>query len=478
MEQQFTTPLCVDLDGTLVETNTLFEASLSAIKKNPLRLFTFLLAAPKGKVYIKHLIGEYTKKESFTWLFNSDLLAFLRIERAKGRKLILATASDTQIANSIAKELGIFDEVIASTLTQPVSASLKYKLLKKRFGEKGFSYAGNSHADISVWDIAASGILVHTRESVASEVRKTIPIEAEFPSSQRLTIKDVLQEIRIHQWLKNLLLFIPAIMAHRIGNPEIFFTAWIGFFSFSFLASSMYVMNDLLDIPSDRAHPTKRMRPIALGTISALQAVLLAGLLAITSISLAIAFLPFAFLQMLVLYIVINTIYSFRAKKIPYIDIIILAGLYVLRIVAGSAATGVATSVWLFLFAGCLFFYLATIKRVIELLQLRRRTDIAPGRGYKKADTELLVALGMTFSLLSCIILGLYIGSESVTRLYLKPQVLWAIVPLLGIWIIRMAYMTFTKKMPDDPVLFTSKDSVSYGIGLAMLIVLFLSGVK
>jgi hypothetical protein len=316
MEQQFTTPLCVDLDGTLVETNTLFEASLSAIKKNPFRIFAFLGAAPKGKAHVKHLIGKYAQGEPFTWLFNSKLLAFLRIERAKGRSLILATASDHKIAHTIAEELGIFDEVIANTIARPVSASSKYKILQERFGEQGFSYAGNSRSDIAVWNIATSGILVHATKSIASHVRNHIPIEAEFPSTQRLALKDILQEIRIHQWLKNLLLFIPPIMAHRIGNPEILFHALIGFFSFSFLASSMYVMNDLLDIPSDRAHATKRMRPVALGTISALQAVILAILLGIASISLALTFLPLPFFQMLLLYLIINTVYSFRAKRV------------------------------------------------------------------------------------------------------------------------------------------------------------------
>ncbi len=475
MQQQFNTPLCVDIDGTLVETNTLFEAALSAIKRNPLRIASLLAAAFQGKAYVKHRIGQYVQEESFTWLYNSKLLAFLRIERAKGRTLILASATDTVIAQKISEELGIFDEVIANTLAKPLHASTKYTVLKERFGEKGFSYAGNSHSDLTVWNISASAIIVHASENVSSIVRKNIPVEAEFPSTKRLRAEDILQEIRLHQWLKNVLLFIPPLMAHRIQDNDVLFPAIIGFFSFSLLASTMYVMNDLLDIPSDRAHLTKRMRPIALGTISALQAVVLAGILALTSFSLAIAFLPGAFLHMLLLYIVINTIYSLRAKKLPYIDIIILAGLYVLRIIAGSAATEVPTSSWLFLFAGCFFLYLASMKRVIELLQLKSKSDVAPGRGYTKRDTELLVALGMTSSLLSLIVLGLYVGSESVARLYTHPNILWIIIPLLTVWIIRMWRLALTRKLPDDPVLFTSKDFTSYGIGAAIVGVLFLA---
>ena len=476
MPQQPSSILCVDLDGTLIETNTIFEALLVAMKKNPFRLFPILSSAFQSKAYVKHTIGEYVKNESFTWLYNNKLLAFLRIEHSKGRTLILATASDSTIANAVAKELGIFSEVIASTLEKPINATTKFQVLKERFGEKGFSYAGNSTSDISVWNVATSAIIVHAPNKVTAFIREHSVIEREFPSEKKLRIQDIVQEIRIHQWLKNLLLFVPPIMAHRIGNPETFFHTLVGFFSFSLLASSMYVMNDLLDIQADRAHQTKRFRPIALGTISALQAIILAVCVALGSFIFALSLLPLAFSAMLVLYIVINAVYSFRAKKIPYIDISILAGLYVLRIIAGSAATGITTSSWLFFFAGFFFFFLASMKRVIELLQLKQREDMAPGRGYSKRDTELLVALGMTSSLLACIVLGLYMRSESVTHLYTNPKMLWTILPLLTIWIVRMWYLTLTKKMPDDPVLFTSKDIVSYGIGTAIVGVLIIAG--
>ncbi|MDA1169242.1 MAG: UbiA family prenyltransferase [bacterium] len=475
MQQLFSTPLCVDLDGTLIKTNTLFEAFLVAIKRNPLRFISLFFATFRGKTYTKHIIGQYAKHESFVWLYNNEFLTYIQTEHAKGRILILATASDIAIANKVASELGIFQEVIASSITTPVNASTKYKVLEERFGNQGFSYAGNSHADIAVWNISSSAIFVHTPKAIASLVKKSIPIEAKFPVTKHLTLSDVVQEIRIHQWLKNLLLFVPLIMAHQIGDGKLTLHALVGFFSFSLLASSMYVMNDLLDIPSDRAHKTKRTRPIALGTISALQAIFLAGFLGITSFALALAVLPFSFFQMLVLYICINGIYSFRAKKIPYVDISILTALYVLRIFAGSAATIVPTSTWLFLFAGCLFFFLACMKRVIELLQLQKAQDTAPGRGYSKQDTKRLVTLGISSSFLSCIVLGLYIRSNNVTLLYSRPELLWALLPLLGIWIIRMWHLTLTKRLPDDPVLFTSKDSVSYGIGAAVIGILLLA---
>lgn len=477
MPQEFSTPLCVDLDGTLVETNTLFEATISILKKNPFRIFALLASAFQGKALVKHTIGTYAAGEKFVWLYNMKLLAFLQNEHAKGRDLILATASDAHIATTIAHELGIFKEVIANTPKTPVSASKKYILLEKRFGKQRFSYAGNSRDDIRVWNSAASAIIVHAPESVASTVRKHTPVEAEFPYTKKLRIQDILQEMRVHQWLKNLLIFVPLVMAHRVQDSTALFQAIVGFFSFSLIASSMYVMNDLLDIPSDRAHQTKHMRPIARGVISARLAVILAGILFTSSCIFALIYLPTAFSSILALYFGINTIYSFRAKKIPYVDITILAGLYVLRIIAGSAATGIATSSWLFFFAGCFFFYLACMKRVVELLQLKEKTDTAPGRGYSKQDTQVLVVLGMTFALLSCIVLGLYVQSESVRLLYTKPALLWMLLPLIIIWIIRMWHITLSKKMTDDPVLFTSKDTISYMIGLATIGVLILAAI-
>lgn len=475
MEQQHSLPLCVDLDGTLIQTNSLFEALLVAIKKNPTRLIPITLAVFQGKAYVKHVIGQYTKYESFVWLYNNDFLAFLRAEHAKGRTLILATASDSAIANKVASELQIFQEVIASSITTPVIASKKYLLLKERFQDHQFSYAGNSHSDIAVWNIAASAIVVHAPIKIRNLIPKHIPIEAEFPNGHKLALKDIVQEIRMHQWLKNLLLFVPPIMAHQIMDGTIFLQVLGGFVSFSLLASSMYVMNDLLDISSDRAHKTKRMRPIALGTISAVQAIALACILVGVSFTLALSFLPVSFFYMLLLYMGINGVYSFRAKKIPYVDISILTVLYVLRIIAGSAATQVPTSTWLFFFAGCLFLFLACMKRVIELLQLQHAQDTAPGRGYKKLDTTTLVTIGITSSALSCVVLALYINSDTVTLLYTRPNMLWALLPLLILWVTRMWHITLAKKMPDDPVLFTSKDIISYGIGFAVLGILALA---
>lgn len=468
MQQSFKIPLCVDLDGTLVHTNTLFEATLVAVKQNPWFILKLALSLSKGKAAIKHVIGTHTSLQSLVLPYNNEFLRWLKDQYANGRTLILATASDKKIADAVAKELGIFQEVIASTREIPVSAANKYAVLCKRFGEKKFAYAGNSHADITVWECAASAVLVHTNPNVTKHTRNIIPIEAEFLRADHTYAKTIGRTIRIHQWAKNLLLFTAPIAAHKISDPQILIDAIIGFFSFSCIASSIYVFNDLFDLSSDRMHARKKFRPIASGKIQIAQAIILGIGMAAFGVAFAALLLPSVFLGTLLLYIMIASAYSLRFKKIPYVDIILLAVLYVLRIIAGGQAAGIPTSWWLFVFAGFLFISLGIVKRITELTQLANITDTAIGRGYTKRDKELLTALGLTSGLFSCIVLALYSVSPSTTMLYSHPTTLVWIVPIFGIWLIRMWKRALAGALPEDPVLFAIKDRFSYMV-LAVL---------
>lgn len=461
-------PLCVDLDGTLVRTNTLFEGALSAIKNKPWIIIKLLTASLKSKTAVKDVIGAHTILDPSTLPYNKEFLAWLRHQYANKRTLILATASDKRIADAVARNLGIFSDVIANTLTSPVSARGKDQILRKRFGNKGFSYAGNSSADLAVWKCAASAIIVDANSDVARKVRGMVPVEAEFSSRTPISPRTILKAIRSHQWVKNLLLFTAPIAAHRIGDPVVFMQTIIGFISFSCIASSIYIFNDLFDLPSDRAHATKRFRPIAAGKISLFHATLLGVGMALTGTIIAFLFLPNAFLGILLLYIIITSTYSLRLKKIPYVDIAVLAGLYILRIVAGSAATGIPTSKWLFLFAACLFISLGIAKRVTELARLKKSQESAIGRGYTKRDKELLTALGLTSALFTCIVLGLYAISPGVSQLYSHPNNLIWMAPVFGLWIIRMWKHAIAGSLPEDPVLFAIKDYGSY-IAIAAL---------
>lgn len=475
MQQSPHTPLCVDLDGTLVRTNTLFEAAFIAIKKKPWILFVLLRAGFQGKAAIKHVIGTQGTHNASSLPYNNELLGWLTEQHVKRRILFLTTASDKTIADAVAEYLGIFQDVIANTPANPVSANTKYAVLCKRFGKQGFSYAGNSHADLKVWECASSAILVDAPAHIAAQVRNSIPIEAEFSKASSITPQVLLQTLRIHQWAKNLLIFTAPIAAHRIGELSILIQSGIGFLSFSCLASSVYILNDLFDLPSDRLHTTKRLRPIASDNVGISKAIVLGIGMATVSVLLAVLFLPLKFVWVLIVYLCITSIYSLRIKKLPYVDILVLAALYVLRIIAGSAATAVPTSWWLFLFAGFLFTSLAAAKRVTELAQLKHSSDSAVGRGYTKRDKEFLTALGLTAALFSCIVLGLYTASSGVTTLYSHPTTLIWMIPIFGIWILRMWKHAITGYLPEDPVLFAIKDYGSL-IAIAVLsIVLMLA---
>lgn len=469
------TPICVDIDGTLIATNTLMETAIVAIKSHPLRIFVLCAALAKGKSHLKHLLGQYSQQEHLSFPYNHDVLKWLKAQRAQGRKLVLTSATDQLIAEKISQDLGIFDEIIASTIERPVDASKKYLVLKEYFQDQPFAYAGNSASDISVWNIADSAIIVHATKRVASFAKSITSIEQEFPQEERLTLQTVLREIRIHQWLKNLLVFVPAIAAHMVNQPAVILDATMAFIAFSLLASATYVFNDLLDLPADRLHQTKRLRPIASGSISIPHSIALGLSLGCAAILISLFMLPISFFGLLALYTVMNLVYTFRAKKIPYADIIILASFYVLRIIAGSAATGIETSWWLFFFAGCFFFNLASMKRTAELLQLGSEQNMVRGRGYKKRDISVLQFLGFLCIAFSCIVLALYITNYHVTTLYMRPALLWLLLPLILLWASRMWHLTLAKRMPEDPVLFASKDIPSYLIAGALFTVLLLA---
>ncbi|OGY36411.1 MAG: hypothetical protein A3E36_01485 [Candidatus Andersenbacteria bacterium RIFCSPHIGHO2_12_FULL_45_11b] len=468
-------PLCVDLDGTLVRTNTLLETALGTLKQNPLFILSLCKALATSKAQAKHVIGQKFFIEQSPLPYNSEFLAWIQQQYKSGRTLILATASDQHIAQQIAAQLGIFKTVIASTPAASVTASGKALVLCRMFGSGGFSYAGNSHADLAVWNCAKSAVLVDAPYRISASIKKNIVIEKIFTTNNSPTARIIAQTMRIHQWVKNTLLFVPALAAHQITQQTVALHALLGFISFSLLASAVYIFNDITDIPSDRAHATKQHRPIASGTISLKNALLLGTWCAIASIVIAIAFLPSSFLGILALYLGINICYSLGAKRIAYLDIVILAGLYVLRIFAGSFATGIATSKWLFIWTLFFFLSLAIVKRIIELIQLGADTTRAHGRGYQKNDQKFLSYAGMAAAVCSSIVLGLYIRSSTIFTLYTNPSILWGIVIVVSAWLARIWKLALRGALPSDPVLFAAKDPLSYAAVGAVIAIMLLA---
>lgn len=467
-------PLCVDLDGTLLNTDSLHELLLTFIKQNPLQVFLLPGWLLKGKAAVKHELGKRAQLNPETLPYNRPFLDFLQKEHAAGRRLLLTTAANTAVAEPIAKHLGIFESVVASDDKTNSSAEHKAAAIAAKLGEAQFAYAGNSTADLPVWKKAAAAIVVNASSAVTEEAKKLTTIEKIFPREQ-IKLSTWLKQIRIHQWVKNILVFVPIVTAHQFTSLDFLHKGFIAFFSFCFVASSIYILNDLLDLDSDRKHATKKYRPLAAGKIPVAQGLAVMIILFLLGITLGLS-LPNEFILLLFTYLIVNIAYSFYLKRVPIIDVIVLASLYTLRLLAGGAATEIQTSSWLFVFTLFLFLSLALLKRYTEVTGLKAQNkEKAHGRGYVSGDDELLSTLGMCSGYISLLVLALYISSNDVTHLYNRPLVLWLLLPVAMFWISRTWLLAHRGDMHEDPILYAMKDKTSYLAGIAALIITLLA---
>jgi 4-hydroxybenzoate polyprenyltransferase len=336
----------------------------------------------------------------------------------------------------------------------------KYERLKSAFGEKGFDYAGNSKADLAIWPHAGEAILVNPERGVRQAAERLTRVTYVF-EAQGSRLTGYLKAMRLHQWVKNTLVFLPLALAHKLHEPALLLQATLGFLAFGLCASSAYLLNDLLDLPADRQHASKRHRPFASGSISIVHgAALIPGLLT-AAIGVAL-WLPTAFLGVLGLYYAVTLAYSFSLKRVVMLDVLVLASLYSLRIIAGGAAVSVALSFWLLAFSVFLFLSLALVKRYTELLQLYEKGQTqAAGRGYQAADLETLAQFGIASGYLAVLVLALYVNSEAVKALYTHPQVIWLICPL-GLYLVSRIWLLARRgTLHDDPVVFAMQDRQS-----------------
>ncbi|MGI9364093.1 MAG: UbiA family prenyltransferase, partial [Rhizobiaceae bacterium] len=407
-------PLCVDLDGTLINTDMLHEAVFMLLRRNILYVFLIPLWLLGGKANMKAEIAKRAMPDTKSLPFNKALLSWLKAQQQSGRKLILATASNRRYAKAIADQLKIFSAIEASDDKVNLSSSAKARRLVELYGEQGFDYAGNSRADIKVWDKANRAIVVGYESDAVKYARKA-HAERRTDGSGFSSLKVWLKAIRIHQWLKNTLLFVPAMLGFRAFDLATGGQLFLAFLAFSFCASGVYLINDLIDIDVDRKHKTKRNRPIASGQLSVSDA--LFGAICMFTLSFYISLhLPLAFAGTLLLYFVVTAAYSFLLKRLLLIDVLTLAGLFTIRVMAGSAAIGVTFSTWLLAF--CVFFFLslALVKRFVEIsAQLSKSSGSGEngssksdtGRGYIPIDLETLGQAGMTSGFASVVVLAL-----------------------------------------------------------------------
>jgi len=469
-------PLCVDLDGTLLKSDMLHEALRALLMRRPWLIFNCLLWLFKGgKAYFKRQVAARVKIDPVLLPYHGGLLRFLKEEYARGRRLVLASASDIQLVEPVAEYLGIFEEVYGSDGLTNLSGERKLEFLETRYGKRGFDYAGNHPLDLLIWAKARRAIVVsHSRRLIDRVQKIADEVMVCRPTAQK-PLAVLLSAVRVHQWIKNVLLFVPLVMAHRVLEVELLWKVAAGFLSFSLCAAGIYLINDLADLEADRLHQSKKYRPLASGDLSQLTAVFMIPLLLVLSLLIAL-YLARPFAGTLGVYLAATLLYSLYFKKHIIADIVLLALLYALRILAGGYAVGVVVSQWLLAFSLFFFLSLACVKRFSELRVLRLNNQTgSEGRGYLSSDLEGISQFGTASGYISILVLALYISSREVSVLYRHPETIWLLCPVLLYWISRIWLLANRGLILDDPILFAIKDKLSYLMGLISVFILFLA---
>ncbi|WP_263261171.1 UbiA family prenyltransferase [Pseudomonas sp. RIT-PI-S] len=469
-------PLVVDLDGTLLRSDLLLETFLAYIRKTPTGVFSLIGWLAEGKAGLKEGLALATDLDVSVLPYDPQVLALIQAERLSGRTIVLATASHRLLAEGIAAHLGLFDRVYATEAGLNLSAKHKRDLLVKAFGEGGFDYLGNSSDDLAVWKSAREAVVVNPDAGVERRARQTARVTQVIdsnPPSLRLWLK----ALRLHQWAKNLLIFVPLLAAHLLGQPQQLLNGLFAFLCFGVCASSVYVLNDLLDLNDDRHHRTKRNRPFASGRLRIGHGLLAVPLLLTLAFGSAAMLLPWQFSAVLAAYYLLTLAYSLYLKRQMTVDVIVLAMLYTARIIAGVAAFSVPLTFWILAFSMFIFLSLALVKRYAELREARSRDvqAMTRGRGYYPGDLDMIASLGAASGYLAVMVLALYIHDGATASLYSLPHVIWLACPLLLFWITRVWMLTHRGQMNDDPVVFAIRDRVSQVIGVLFGLVFWIA---
>ncbi|WP_420962794.1 UbiA family prenyltransferase [Brucella sp. IR073] len=468
-------PLAVDLDGTLIATDLAWEGIFLLLRKNLLYIFLLPIWALQGRARLKHEIAERIMIDAATLPYRLDFLDFLKREHAHGRKLVLATAAATSFADAVARHLGIFDAVYSTDRNRNLASKTKLKMLVEAFGERGFDYAGNSRADVPIFSNARKAIVVAPDAAARAWRRKyggDGGVETYFPAP-RVGFRNILRMLRVHQWVKNVLVFVPPVLAHDLHQPDVLIRTTLAFVAFCAAASSIYIINDLFDLQLDRRHARKKRRPFASGALSIPFGVCCFVTLLALAFGIA-ALLPFHFMLVLTLYLVVTTAYSASLKRMLLIDVLVLAGLYTLRLIAGITATATPDSFWLLAFSIFFFLSLALVKRYVELATLHPEEDVKlAGRGYRSVDREVIAQSGVASAFGAVLVLALYVDSDAVRVLYAHPWMIWPLCPIVLYINLRIWILARREEMHDDPVVFLLGDWRSIMmivIGVAMLV--------
>ncbi|UXJ53045.1 UbiA family prenyltransferase [Pseudomonas citronellolis] len=469
-------PLVVDLDGTLIHSDLLLESGLSFLKRHPLKALSPLRWLAGGKANLKSRLAGVAPVDVSVLPYNKAVIELIQRKKEEGHRIVLATASHRSYAEQIAEHLGLFDQVLATDEHTNLSAQRKRDALVAEFGMQGFDYAGNSSDDLPVWQAARRAYVVNSSGKISQRAHSYGNVEEELKHEVQVA-RTWIKALRVHQWAKNALIFVPLLASHRLLEPHLLLNGLLAFLLFGLCASSVYVLNDLLDLEDDRHHTSKFRRPFASGALSIKSGLLAFPILLLAGFSGALLLLPWKFSLALLAYYLLTLAYSFWLKRRMAVDVLVLAMLYTSRIIAGTFAFEVKLTFWMLAFSMFIFLSLALVKRYAELrdARMKGKNQKTRGRGYYPDDLEMVSSLGASSGYLSVMVLALYIQDGSTAAMYHYPQLIWLACPLLLYWITRIWMLTHRGLMHDDPVVFAIKDRTSLLIGACFALIFWVA---
>jgi 4-hydroxybenzoate polyprenyltransferase len=454
-------PICVGLDGTLIQSDVGIESLIILILKKPWYLAILPFWLLRGMSYFKDAVSAKIPIDAATLPYRAEVIDYLRNERRLGRPIVLASSGGSKYGEQIAAHLGIFDSIVPIDEPGKLRDPDNVSSLAEKFGRRGFDYMGHNRDELPFWAAARQAIVVNGSDSLLAKIHNRAELTREIRTSRPNLMWSYLKALRPHQWLKNLLVFLPALAGHRVLEHGVLWHAFLAFIAFCCAASAGYVVNDLLDLPSDRRHPRKRKRPFASGTVPVAGGAAMGLILLYAAISIGLN-LSKSFLALLLIYLIGTVSYSTWLKRKAIVDVLTLAGLYTVRILAGSAATNVVSSFWLLALSMFFFMDLACVKRYVELLGVEpSENSRVPGRGYGSVDRETLFTIGTNSGLMTVLVLALYINSSDITNLYPNPVLLWGLCPVLLYWTSRIWILARRGLLHDDPLVFAVRDRIS-----------------
>lgn len=466
--------LFVDMDDTVVRTDSLGESLFVLLRRDRSAFFASLRRLLAGKAAFKRRVADATVIDPSTLPYDERVLAFLRERRAAGQTVVLATAAERRPAEAVAAHLGLFDAVLATDDGRNNGGPAKLEGIRTYAAGRPFEFLGDADEQDALWRAATVGHVVGDA-SLVSHVARLTEAGRTF-LRPRLSLRLAADALRVRQWMKNLLVFVPSVLAHRADEPAVLVRTVVAFAAFSLVASAAYAFNDLWDLEVDRSHPTKRRRPLASGDLRIIDGLVLAAVSFAAALALSAVLSP-RFLAVIVGYFVLTSLYTSRLKRSRTIDVIVIATCFASRLFAGGIATGIPLSGWLLAFSAFFFLSIALLKRYAEIAMFSAAgaSGIVPGRGYALTDAVSTRRFGVAAAAVALAVMALYVTSPVVTVLYRSPGALWLVVAATGIWIGRLWLLASRGAIKDDPFAFATADGTSYATALVMAVTLMLA---